>query len=147
MSSGACDRALLGWLAGCASATTVLCSFGLLGLAIVSRNDLTRFVGGSFALLVLSLILFVAICVLTAVPAAMAIWLSERFVIRSIWFFCCVGVCIAATSLSLLFEINSLSLPELGVLFGVAGFVAGLTYWRVAGRYAGHNRRFGRSET
>jgi hypothetical protein len=91
MSSSICFRAIKGWLAGCGAATAVICAFILVVLAIASRGDLVRFVGGSLMLLFPAVLIFVVTCVLTGIPAALVIWLSEKFGIRSILFFGCAG--------------------------------------------------------
>jgi hypothetical protein len=95
-----------------------------------------RFVGGVVALLFPALLTFVVTCLLTAIPAAAVIWLSERFQIRSVLFFSCVGAAIGTSSQTLLFR----TFDWLSWLFAIAGLVAGICYWSVAGRHAGCDR-------
>ena len=138
-----CDnwsRTLGGWLAGCGAATAVFGTFTLVLLAIVSGGSLSRFVGSSIALLFPLLLIFVVTCLLTGIPAAAAIWLSERFRIRSMLFFGCIGAAIGLLSQNLLLQPAAVWLPRVGWLFLVAGFAAGVTYWFVAGKYAGGDR-------
>jgi hypothetical protein len=81
-------------------------------------------------------VLFILTCLLTGIPAAMTIWLSERFRIRSWLFFGCAGGAIGALSQALLFQ----SFSMLSWFFVFVGFLAGLDYWIVAGRHAVHDR-------
>ena len=137
MSFGTCSRALRGWLAGCGAATAVIFGCTLVLIAIGSGGDLLRFLGGGVALLFPSLLFFLVTCLLTAVPAAFAIWLSEKFQIRSILFFGCIGAAIGVISLHLLMLYIAPSPPSFGLLFLVPGFAAGVTYWFIAGKYTG----------
>jgi len=127
-----------GWLAGCGTATAFLFAFVVVLLAIVSMTGggLMRFVGGVVALLFPALLTFVVTCVLTAIPAAPVIWLSERFQIRSVSFFGGAGAAIGASSQALLFR----TFDWFSWLFVVAGLLAGICYWHVAGKYAGRDR-------
>jgi hypothetical protein len=140
MSSGVWSRAIKGWLAGCAAATVVIGAFTLVRLAIASSGDLPRFVGGSLAFLFPTLLIFVVTCLLTGIPAALVIWLSEKFRIRSILFFGCAGAITGALGQSVL--VGALTRwPSISTwLFAAAGFVAGMAYWRIAGRHAGQDR-------
>jgi hypothetical protein len=138
MSSNACcSRAVKGWLAGSGATTAVLFAFGVLALAIGFGVTSLHFVGGIVALLFPSLLIFVVTCLITGFPAAFVIWLSEKFRIRSILFFGCLGSAIGVSSLHLLVPL--IEWPFY-VLFLVAGFAAGLAYWFVAGKYAGRDR-------
>jgi hypothetical protein len=140
MSSGICSRTMKGWLAGCGAATAVISTFVLAMLGIASGGDLTQFTGGGLALLFLALLIFVITCVLTGIPAALVIWLSEKFRVRSIWFFGCAGTITGVLGAGLL-EVSFGRWPSSSVwLFVVAGFVAGIAYWRIAGRHAGRDR-------
>ena len=138
MSSDSCSRALGGWLAGCGAATAFLCAFVavLLAVASVSGGGLMRFVGGAVALLFPALLTFVVTCVLTAIPAAPVIWLSERFQIRSVLFFSCMGAAIGTSSQTLLIS----TFDWFSWLFVVAGLLAGICHWSIAGKYAGRGR-------
>jgi len=144
MSSGTFSRAMKGWLAGCAAATAVIAAFAwiILAFAAVSSGDLSRLVGGTVILLFPGLLVFLVTCLLTGFPAAAVVWLSERFAIRSIWFFGCAGAVTGVLSEAALAASLGRTLPTftfLTCLFVVAGFVAGMAYWRVAGRHAGRD--------
>jgi hypothetical protein len=93
-----------------------------------------RFAGSAIALLLPAVLIFIITCLLTGIPAAVVIWLSEQFRIRSVLFFSCAGGTIGALSQAVLFQ--SFSLPLAGI-FILAGFLAGLEYWYVAERHAG----------
>jgi hypothetical protein len=143
MSSGSCFRAMKGWLAGCAAATAVIAAFTwiVVASASASSGDLAR---GSVALLFPALLVFLVICLLTGFPAAAVIWLSERFAIRSIWFFGGAGAVIGALGQAALAGLLSRTEPTFfPSLFVVAGFIAGMAYWRVAGTHAGRDASSG----
>jgi hypothetical protein len=112
-------RAAGGWIAGCLAATAVISSFAV----NVRLSEMLPF----------SLLIFAVTCVLTAIPAALAIWLSRRFRIRSFVFFACSGAAIGVLAQGFLFQFISL----VSWLFVAAGSAAGLIYWFVAGRHAG----------
>ncbi|WP_152033474.1 hypothetical protein [Bradyrhizobium sp. DOA9] len=76
---------------------------------------------------------FCATCILTAVPAAIAIWLGERLCTRAMTFYAGSGVVVGAFFCALLFK----DIGWLGAAFVLAGCPAGLVYWRLAGRYVG----------
>jgi hypothetical protein len=140
MSSQHCSRAIGGWLAGCGAATAVVGVFIFVKMATASGGDIAGLVGAFvFATFPLWLI-FLVICVLTAIPAAFAILASEKYRIRAIAFFGVTGAGIGAASAGLLWQ----GIPkEPGgpmLLFAIAGLAAGLAYWRVAGRHAGHDQ-------
>ncbi|KRR09085.1 hypothetical protein CQ12_31255 [Bradyrhizobium jicamae] len=100
----------------------------------LSGDGSTRPMGiSAFGFLFVVPIVFVFTMVLSGIPAALTIWLSRKFRIRSLAFFCCGGATIGTVSQFILFR----SFTELAWLFAVAGLAAGLTYWFVAGRYAG----------
>jgi hypothetical protein len=141
MYSASCSRAMGGWLAGCGAATGILCAFALVISAVTSDGIFSvRFAGSAVALLFPAVLIFVITCLLTGIPAAIVIWLSEKFGIRSILFFGCIGAAIGALSQSLIFW-PSTPLPQaVSWLFLVAGSAAGLAYWHVAGKYAGRDR-------
>ena len=140
MSSRIWSRAIMGWLAGSAAATAVISAFILGMLAMAPGGDLTGFVRGSLTLLLPALLVFVVTCLLTGIPAALVIWLSEKFGIRSILFFGCIGAAIGALSQSLIFWPSTPFPQAVSWLFLVAGSAAGLAYWHVAGKYAGRDR-------
>jgi hypothetical protein len=141
MSFVACTRAFGGWLAGCLAATAVLSAFVEIILVIVSGSDVVRLLGGTIALLFPSFLTFVAICLLTAIPAAIVILLSEEFRIRSVVFFGGVGAVLGALSVSLLAWSAAPWTSGAGGLFVAAGLAAGVTYWFVAGKHSGYARR------
>lgn len=95
-----------------------------------------RFAGSAAAMVFPTLLLFVATCVLTGIPAAATIWLSERLRIRSVFFFGGTGGAIGASYHQLLLRPAPPWLMYFGLLV-VAGATGGVVYWRVAGRYAG----------
>jgi hypothetical protein len=141
MSCSHCSRAIGGWLAGCGAATGILCAFALVILAITSGNILSlRFAGGATALLFPALLIFAFTCLLTGIPAACVIWLSETFRIRSVLFFVSGGAAIGVASQHLLLWTWGKRLPGFSMLFVVAGLAAGLAYWFVAGRHVGRDR-------
>jgi hypothetical protein len=130
-----------GWLAGCGAASGVISTFIVVLQAIASGGNLMLFMGGSLAVLFPALLVFVVTCLLTAIPAAFVFWLSEKFAIRSILFLC---VCRRryrsiepSGSAGAMFRRGP---PQVNWLFVVAGFVAGVVYWRIAGRHAGRDR-------
>jgi hypothetical protein len=127
-----CSRAFGGWLAGCGAATAVLSGFALILLMVTSGGDITRLLVGIVALPFPSFLVFVGICLLTAIPALIVIWLSEEFRVRSVVFFCCAGGAISVLIAVLLFPSFTSLIAD--CLFGLSGCVAGLSYWYVAGR-------------
>ncbi len=131
-------RAFGGWLAGCGAATAVLSTIGQTLLMIASGGDIARLLGGTLALLPLSFLVFVVICLLTAIPALMVIWLSELLRTRSVVFFGCGGAAIGALCISLLEPSGAIWTSGIGELFVVAGLVAGVTYWSIAGKDAAY---------
>jgi len=82
-------------------------------------------------------VILCCVCVLSGIPSIAAIWLSERFCIRSLLFFGVAGGLVGAVSQTVLFR----SFNELSWLFVLAGCSAGLYYWSSAGRCAGAERR------
>ncbi len=80
---------------------------------------------------------FLVTCLRTAIPAAVTVWLNERFRIRSIVFFGLAGAVIGGASAYFLSGATSTQSPQLSPLFISAGLAAGLAYWSVAGRHAG----------
>lgn len=83
-----------------------------------------------------AVLIFIVTCLLTGIPAVVAIWLSEKFRIRSVLFFGSVGAAIGGLSQNLL--LRALVPPSsVNLLFVVAGLAAGLAYWFVAGKRAG----------
>jgi branched-subunit amino acid transport protein len=135
-------RAMRGWFAGCWVATAVLCAFALVALAWTPNAIDARFAIVVVFLLPFGILVFVVICVLTAIPAAAVISLSEQRRIRSILYFGCAGAVIGVIAAALLtrtFTPRSLSMG-MALPYLIAGLAAGLAYWRVAGKYAGDER-------
>jgi hypothetical protein len=133
--SSDCSRAFEGWLAGCGAATAVLFAVAQTLLIVTSGGDIVRLLGGTVALLFPLFFVFVIICLLTAIPAVIVIWLSQGLRIRSIVFFGGAGATIGALCISLLAWPVGIWTSGIGGLFVVAGLVAGVTYWSVAGRH------------
>jgi hypothetical protein len=95
-----------------------------------------RFAGSAIALLFPALLIFIITCLLTGMPAAVVIWLSEKFRIQSVFFFGCVGAAIGSLSQNLLLR-ALVPPPSVSLLFVVAGLAAGMAYCVVAGKRAG----------
>ncbi|MES5482852.1 hypothetical protein QMZ05_08845 [Bradyrhizobium sp. INPA03-11B] len=129
--SSTCSRAFGGWLASCGAATAVLSGVAQTLLMIASGGDMTRLLGGIVALVLPSFLVFAVTCLLTAIPAAIVIWLGDRLLIGSAVFFGCAGTVIGALSISVLLRSPAVWTSGFGCLFAMAGFVAGLTYWFV----------------
>jgi hypothetical protein len=90
-------------LAACGAATGVLCIFALAISAVASGSIFSfGFAGSAIAMLFPAVLIFIVTCLLTGIPAAVVIWLSEKFRIRSVFFFCCVGAAIGGFSQNLL---------------------------------------------
>ena len=130
MSDDGC-RAFGGWLAGCGAATAVIAAIGQTVLMFASHGDLARLLYGIVVLMLPSAVIFVVTCVLTAIPAAVVIWLSEEFEIRSSGFFAGAGAASGALCITVLLRSPGVWTSGLVCLFAAAGFVAGLTYWFV----------------
>jgi Na+/H+ antiporter NhaC len=90
--------------------------------------------GDFIASLILLPAILVFTCLLTAIPAALVVWKSEVSRIRSALFFGFAGGAIGVLSQTIVFQ--SFVFPA-AAFFASAGFVAGLTYWRVAAKPVG----------
>ncbi|PAY05073.1 hypothetical protein CK489_31250 [Bradyrhizobium sp. UFLA03-84] len=134
--SSTCCRSIGGWLAGCGAATAVLSGVVQTILMITSGGNITRLLGGIVVLLLPSVVVFVITCLLTAIPAALVVWLAEEFRIRAAGFFACAGAAIGALSISVLVRSPAVWTSGLVCLFIAAGCIAGLTYWFVMGELA-----------
>ena len=135
MWSGTRSRAIKGWLAACGTATAAIYVLGLLLFVIgAGRRSMTVTMVDFIASLILVPVILVFTCLLTAIPAALVVWISEISRIRSALFFGFAGGAIGALSQAILFQ--SFFFPAAG-FFASAGFVAGLTYWRIAANVAG----------
>jgi hypothetical protein len=136
------SRLVQGWMAGCLAATAVLSAFMLVGLATASSGIVAFLVAAIFVAWV-PILVFIITGGMTLIPAALVVWISERFRIRSILFFGGVGAVMGGLMAFLRFTKLSQS-PELDrLLYVSAGLAAGLAYWFVAGRYAGETRSGG----
>lgn len=136
-------RAARGRLAGCGAATAVICGFALVILAMASGDiSSIRFAGSALALLFPAVLVFVVTGVLTGIPAAVIIWSSEKFRIRSIVFFGSAGAVIGGVSQILLQRVFTSGRIDMkpSLVFAMAGLAAGLTYWLVSGKHAGRER-------
>ncbi|WP_050630842.1 hypothetical protein [Bradyrhizobium viridifuturi] len=134
--SSTCCRSIGGWLAGCGAATAVLSGVVQTILMITSGGNITRLLGGIVVLLLPSAVVFVITCLLTAIPAALVVWLAEEFQIRAAGFFACAGAAIGALSISVLVRSPAVWTSGLVGLFIAAGCIAGLTYWFVMSELA-----------
>jgi hypothetical protein len=139
MSCETCSRARRGWFGGCLTATAVIELFVLLVVALVGirRYAVLSVWDFVFAILIDVPVILLLVCVLSGIPSAAVIWLSERFCIRSLLYFSFAGGLVGAVSQTVLFR----SFDGLSWLFVLAGCFAGLSYWYIAGRYAGQKRR------
>jgi hypothetical protein len=129
------SSAIKGWLAACGTATAAIYVFVLLFLVsgTNARSIMFGWLDLSVSLIFLPVIL-VFTCLLTAIPGALVVWISEVSRIRSALFFGCAGGAIGALSQTIAFQ--SLD-PFSAALFALAGFPAGLTYWHIAVKPAG----------
>ena len=114
MWSGTRSRAIKGWLAACGTATAAIYVLGLLlfitaaGTRSVTRVDF-------IASLILLPAILIFTCLLTAIPAALVVWISEVSRIRSALFFGFAGGAIGALSQAIVFQ---------SFFFPAAGFFA-----------------------
>jgi len=138
MSCESCSRVRRGWFGGCLTATAVIELFFLFVVALVGVRRFAALSVWDFVLAILigvpAILFFV--CVLSGIPSAAIIWLSERFCIRSLLFFGLAGGLVGAVSQTVLFR----GFDGSSWLFVVAGCFAGVAYWQIAGRYAGEER-------
>jgi hypothetical protein len=128
-----CSRTIKGWLGACLTTTAVVeavvnCLYALAivrGIAVPSLTDI-------FALLIEVPLILLVVCAFTALPAAIVIWLGESLRIRSVLFYIVASATIGSLIGAFVFRI----VPW---FFGVAGMLAGITYWLISGRFAGHH--------
>ncbi|WP_453943273.1 hypothetical protein [Bradyrhizobium sp. USDA 372] len=127
-----------GWFGACLTATAVIELFLLLLLALPRVDSFAVRSVADFGVAILIGVpaVLVFVCALSGIPSAVAIWLSERFCIRSLPFFVLAGGVAGAVSQTVLFGRVDGSIW----LFVVAGCFAGLAYWHIAGRHAGKER-------
>jgi hypothetical protein len=139
MNSANCYRAMQGWFAGCWVTTAVFWSAALVMVALTPGGMGPALPLAAMLMLPYVVLTFVITCVLTGIPASVIIWLSESFHVRSILFFGCAGAAIGGVIEAALIRDFRLDPASIGLVlfFMFAGLAAGLTYWRVAGQYAG----------
>ncbi|MEN3351311.1 MAG: hypothetical protein V7632_4946 [Bradyrhizobium sp.] len=135
---GRCAHAFGGWLAGCGAATAVISGVLQTFFMIACGGDVGRLLQGIAVLVLPSAMVFVITCLMTAIPAAVVVWLGEAFRIRSAMFFGCAGAVIGALSISVLMRSAAVWTSGVGIPFIVAGFVAGLTYYFVTRELAAY---------
>src|SRR5215475_12327722 len=80
------SRVVQGWMAGCLAATAIISAFLLVALATTSRG-IGEFLVAAIVVSWVPLLVFILTGGLTLIPAALIIWISERFRIQSILFF------------------------------------------------------------
>jgi hypothetical protein len=138
MSCPACPRALNGWFRGCVTAAVTLAALPVVGaiLSLPYRGFESLSVLVPFLLFFLPVTL-ILVCLLSAIPAALVIMFAEAFRIRSVLFYVPAGTAIGAFN----WRITVGAIHPLGLLFALAGTLAGFAYWFVAGRYAGDDGR------
>lgn len=131
MESTSCLRAMGGWLAACAAATVFVIAFVLFILG--AGNVFSVALAGS-AVLFPALMVFLIICLMSGIPAAVVIWLGKKFRIRSVWFFAGAGAVIGGLSEIAFFAVVLSGWPGVSPFFALVGLIAGLVYWCVAER-------------
>lgn len=134
MAPGTFSRAIKGWFGACFTTTAVVEAIvtSLYALAIV-RGMAVPSLMDILALLIEVPLILLAVCTFTALPAAIVIWLSEWFGIRSVLFYTGAGTVIGVLIGAFVFGVAPW-------FFGLAGSLAGITYWVSSGRYAGQPR-------
>jgi hypothetical protein len=137
MGSGNGFRGLKGWLAACAAATAALYVILFLVVAVAPSlaigtpyRPMTIESLGVLVSLILFPLIMIAVCLVSAIPAAFAIFVADAFRIRSVLFFGCAGAVTGVVGQIVVFQ----SLNDSAWVCAVAGLVAGLIYWRVAVR-------------
>ena len=125
-------RGFCGWLAGCAAATVVIVCLPI--FFENSRAGLMHPVEQISMLLNPLLLVFTVTCAMTALPAMLLIFLSIDLQARSPVFYGIAGSLLGALCISLLVRSFAVLTIWVGPLFALAGFVAGVIYWLVAGR-------------
>jgi hypothetical protein len=82
------SRAIKGWLAACGTATAAIYVLGLLLFVVAAGTRSMTVTRVDFiASLILLPVILVFTCLLTAIPAALVVWISEVSRIRSALFF------------------------------------------------------------
>ncbi|MBR0747978.1 hypothetical protein JQ582_28975 [Bradyrhizobium japonicum] len=117
------------------TAATTLAAMPVIAMILsLSYRGLEENLGGiiTLVLFVLPLIL-ILVCLLSGMPAALVILFGEALRIRSVLFYVPAGAAIGA----FIWRITVGANHPLGLLFGLAGALAGIAYWFAAGKYAG----------
>jgi hypothetical protein len=131
MKPGGFGRAVKGWFAACAATTVAIYALVLLLFVSGAKGPATIVAAGVNLLagLMVFPVVLVVVCLLTAIPAALVVWISEISRTRSALFFGFAGGAVGVFGQTILLQ--SLSFP-FAAFFAAAGFVAGLTYWHIA---------------
>jgi hypothetical protein len=128
-------RALRGWLTACAAATGFISIASyFIAAAATGHFRSVVFVGSLYGSLFPMLAIFVITCLFTALPAVLVIWLGRIFQMRSIWYFGGAGAAIGVLSQIVFFTGLLSRSPGKNPLYALAGFTAGLVYWRIVER-------------
>ena len=134
-------RPMAGWLAGCITATLFVCFLGPIYLAIASGKFFDTLaaviVWGALFFIIIAPLIFIIVSLLSGLPAAILISLSEMLRLRSVVFFVVSGSAIGALSQFAFSRGFWPAFPAFGPLFVAAGAAAGFAYWFVAGKHAG----------
>jgi len=134
-------RPMAGWLAGSITATLFVCFLGPIYLAIASGKFFDTLaalvVWGALFFIVIAPLIFIIVSLLSGLPAAILISLSEVLRVRSVFFFIASGSAIGALSEFAFSRGFWPNFPTFSPLFVAAGAAAGMAYWFVAGKYAG----------
>jgi hypothetical protein len=122
------------------SSTATLCIAGLLITTMQSSGKLIEVLAAALlAVLFLPIPIFVLVCLLSGIPAVIAMWLSEKLGVRSVLFFGCIGAAIGALDQIIFSHFFMRSIAPVTWLFALAGLVGGTMYWAVAGKQAGQD--------
>jgi hypothetical protein len=136
MSCVACPRKLSGWFYACLAAAALLDAV-ILAFAI-ALSDLDQLLSRTFSMIVIGLPwTMIVTCAFTGLPASLVIWISERLHIRSVLFYGPAGAGVGALIWALMFKF----VQSFGAMFVLAGCLAGIVYWLVAGQHAGEEAR------
>jgi hypothetical protein len=136
---------VLGYLAGLAAGAAALPVMLLVISIFNPSSELWQWLGlGPIAIAVAPVIFFFVmwmVMVLTVIPAAVLIFITEIFGLRQIWLHVLVSLLLAAVAgLSLVpdwFFGMSLNRWLITLAVAISALVAGLVYWAIAGRRAG----------
>ena len=137
METGSRFRGIKGWLAACAAATAVLYAI-IFVLAVIapslaigtSYRPIAIDGHGALVSLILFPLVMIVVCLVSAIPAAFAVFVAGSLRIRAALFFGGAGAATGALGQIVIFQ----SLNDSAWAFAAAGLVAGLIYWRIAVR-------------